>query len=243
VGVPVPAVTELDAHQEATDAPLSLDNARPLGYRLAMPRTGRLVIPGCPHHVTHRGNSGELIFVTPQDRDLYRQWLREYATEHGLRFWAYCLMTNHVHLIAVPEHEESLALAIGQAHQRYSRWVGRKQQRSGHLWASRFFSAPMDEPHLWAATKYVELNPVRAGLATYAEDYRWSSAAAHVRGTPDALLSTDLPAGGPRIGREWREWLAEGLEDRMVQAIRYRTRRGLPLGSREFMARVMGRSR
>jgi putative transposase len=207
-----------------------------------MPRTGRIVIPGWPHHVTHRGNGGDPTSLAPQDRDLYRQWLRERALQHGLRLWAYCLMTNHVHLIVVPERKESLALAVGQAHQRYSRWISRKQGRSGHLWANRFVSAPMDEFHLWMAIKYVELNSVRAGLATHAEDYRWSSAPAHVRGTPDALLSVGLPAGGPQVGRGWREWLAEGLEERMVKAIRDHTRSGLPLGSREFVAWALGQS-
>jgi len=208
-----------------------------------MPRTARLVVPGCPHHVVHRGNRGEPVFLSSEDRHLYCRWLREYGAKHGLRIWAYCLMANHVHLVAVPAHEDSLALAIGYAHLRWSRWVSRREGASGHVWANRFYSAPMDEPHLWAAIKYVELNPVYAGLAKRAEDYRGSSARAHVGGTTGALLSLDLPPGGPAIGREWKKWLAEGLEDTMVATIRHFTNTGRPLGSREFVIRLTAQSR
>ena len=205
-----------------------------------MSRRARLVIPGCPHHVVHRGNRGEAVFRTPDDHHLYLRWLRECAAKHGVRIWAYCLMSNHVHLVAVPEEENSLALAIGQAHMRYSRWVNHRQGWSGHLWANRFYSTPMDEPHLWAAIRYVELNPQRAGLVARAEEHHWSSAPAHVYCRSDAVLSRDLPAGGPKVGRVWREWLAEGLEEATLEAIRRCTSTGYPLGSREFVCRVIG---
>jgi putative transposase len=207
-----------------------------------MARTGRIVIPGCPHHIVHRGNRGAPVFLAPEHRSAYCQWLGEHGREHGLRIWAYCLMTNHVHLIGVPGAEDSLSLAVGNAHGRYAQWLNAQQGWVGHLWAGRFFSAPMDEHHLWAAAKYVETNPVRARLVGRAEDYAWSSAAAHALGRPDSLLSPDRPFPDRRTVGDWAEWLAEGLDDRAVEAIRMSTKTGRPLGSRAFVAALEERT-
>lgn len=201
-----------------------------------MPRLARLVIPGCPHHAVHRANRGEAIFLTPEHFRVYRRWLREYAAEHGLQVWAYCLMSNHAHLVAVPERDDSLSLAIGQAHMRYASWLNRTQGRSGHVWANRFHSAAMDGAHLWSAMRYVELNPVRAGPVARPEEYHWLSARAHVLGAYDPTLSGDLPLGAPQPGREWGEWLAAGLEEPTLTLIRRNTNTGRPTGSREFVA-------
>jgi len=205
----------------------------------SMPRRARLVIPSCPHHVVHRSNRGEVAFHCPEAHRFYLGWLRDYAAKHGVAIWAYCLMTNHVHLIAIPEQGNSLALAIGQAHARYSRWVNQRLGWSGHLWANRFYSAPMDESHTWAAIRYVESNPQRAGLVARPEEYRWSSARAHVLARPDPLLSPDLPFGAPKIGQEWRDWLAEGIEEQTLEAIRRCTNTGHPFGSREFVSKFV----
>jgi putative transposase len=203
-----------------------------------MARIARLIVPGCPHHAVHRANRGETLFATDARCQLYRRWLREYAAENDLQVWAYCLMANHVHLIVVPTREDSLARAIGQTHMRYSRWLNRGRGEGGHVWANRFYSAPMDDAHLWEALKYVELNPVRAGLAVAAEEYPWSSAPAHVRATPDVTLSGGLPLGLPPVGHEWAEWLRAGVPEASLSAIRNSTSTGRPLGSREFVARL-----
>jgi REP-associated tyrosine transposase len=129
-----------------------------------MARLARIVVPGVPHHVSHRGNRRGDIFLRPEDRILYIETLKEYAVKAGMDIWAYCLMTNHVHLLVTPQAEDSLAKAIGIAHRRYAVRLNKLEGWEGHLWANRFFSAPLDESHLWTAVRYIERNPVRAGL-------------------------------------------------------------------------------
>jgi putative transposase len=201
-----------------------------------MPRFARVVVPSYPYHVTHRGNRREDVFFSPEDRDVYRRWLREYAAECDLSVWAYCLMSNHVHLLVVPGSADALAATIGRTHMRYARWVNRRQGWSGHLWANRFYSTALDEAHLWAAVRYVESNPVRAGVVAAAQEYAWSSAQAHALGHSDALLSSERPF--PDHGRvgDWATWLASGTDEEMVAAIRHNTATGRPTGAPAFIA-------
>jgi putative transposase len=105
-----------------------------------MPRFARVVVPGCPHHITHRGNRRDEVFFGDEDRAEYLDILLDYTRQYGVDIWGYCLMSNHVHLIGVPEREESLALAIGRAHMKYARHANRRQRWWGHLWANRFYS-------------------------------------------------------------------------------------------------------
>ena len=130
-----------------------------------MPRRPRFVLPGVPHHITQRGNNRQDVFFCDQDRVLYLQMLQHHALRHQTRVLAWCLMTNHVHLILIPETPESLALTLGQAHSQYSLEQNRRQRRVGHLWQNRFFSCALEPSHLLAAMHYVELNPVRAGMS------------------------------------------------------------------------------
>ena len=145
-----------------------------------MPRTARLVVPGIPHHVTQRGNRRQPTFFRDEDYALYLRLLRHWTAQAGTRVWAWCLMPNHVHLILVPAHEYGLRAALGETHSRSTRHVNQREDWRGHLWQSRFASFPMDEEWLVACARYVELNPVRAGLAARPEDWRWSSARAHL---------------------------------------------------------------
>ena len=111
--------------------------------------------------------------------------MAEWCGEHNIEVWAYCLMPNHVHLIVVPQSADGLRRAIGEAHRRYTRRVNFRQRWRGHLWQGRFASFVLDEPYLLACARYVELNPVRARLATAPTEYRWSSACAHVKRKDD----------------------------------------------------------
>ncbi|MFH1675749.1 MAG: transposase [bacterium] len=201
-----------------------------------MPRLPRVVIPGIPHHITHRGNRGEDIFFTPQDRDLYCSLLCEYSDRHALKIIAYCLMTNHIHLVAIPGLADSPAKAVGFAHRRYSQLINTRREWTGHLWANRYYSTPLDEGHTMACIKYVELNPVHAGLVSRAEDYPWSSARAHAYGIPDPLLSSEdeiLKAYGID---DWSAWLSmEPEDDEKISRIRRNTNTGWPTGSEEFI--------
>jgi putative transposase len=165
-----------------------------------MARTARLVIPGAPHHVVQRGNRRQAVFFRDGDREFYLQLLAEQGRKFGLRYWAYCLMTNHVHLIAVPQAEWSLAAAIGEAHRRYTLHVNLREKWTGYLWQGRFSSYPMDEKHLYQAVRYVEMNPVRAGIVERATDYLWSSAKAHVARLADPLIERGY------LEREITDW-------------------------------------
>jgi putative transposase len=218
---------------------ISLDTIAPapLGLRI-MARFARVVIPGVPYHVTHRGNRREDVFLAPDDRRRYLAWLGEYARRFDLAIWAYCLMTNHVHLLVVPGRADSLALAVGRTHRRHARAVNAAHGWSGHLWANRFYSAPLDEPHLWAAVRYVETNPVRAGLVERAEDYTWSSAPAHAAGRADPLLAEGRPFTDRRHVADWRAWLAEGADADTVERLRTATRTGRPCGAEAFVAHL-----
>lgn len=194
----------------------------------------RIIVPGVAYHVTHRGNRRGPIFHAPEDREEYAALLAEYAGRYRMSVWAYCLMSNHIHLIVTGGAGESLALAIGRTHMRHARRINGRHGWTGHLWANRFYSTPLDEAHLWRAVKYVELNPVRAGMVARAEDYPWSSAAVHagLRGE-DPLLAPERPFPGTVVN--WAEWLAGGLAREDCEAIRRNTLTGRPCGSDDFV--------
>ncbi len=203
-----------------------------------MPRLARAIAVGCAHHITQRGNNRQDVFFVDEDRQVYLELLQEQAQKYGLEVLAYCLMTNHVHLVAIPHDEEALALAVGRTHFRYTQYVNRFHQRSGHLWQGRFYSCALDGRHLWPALKYVELNPVRAKLCRRAWQYRWSSAALHTDEKAESEL-LNLPRWYKRVSaEEWRKELAEGLTEAEVAQIRLRTHTGRPLGSDSFVSKL-----
>jgi putative transposase len=153
-----------------------------------MARMARAVAPGLPHYVTQRGNRRQQTFFNEEDYQSYLELMSEWCEARQVDIWAYCLMPNHIHLIALPKEKESLTLAIGEAHRRYTRRINFREGWRGHLWQGRFSSFIMDENHLIACTKYIEMNPVRAGLVERARDWPWSSAKAHIRGQDDLLV-------------------------------------------------------
>ncbi len=203
-----------------------------------MPRLARVVAVGLPHHITQRGNYRQRVFCSESDRITYLGLISEYCKPARLRLIGYCLMTNHVHLIAVPEREDSLARGLGQAHCRYAHCVNARQRSTGHLWQNRFYSTVMDEAHLLSAMRYVERNPVRAGMVADAAEYHWSSAIAHLTGL-DETGSLDLPYWAARVSREeWRGELGVPEEPEELAAIRTQTTTGRPLGSKDFVAEL-----
>jgi putative transposase len=189
-----------------------------------MPRKARLVLVNRPHHVIHRGNRGEPIFWTPLERATYLEMLERFSARAGVDVWAYCLMTNHVHLLLVPHQRAGLALSVRDAHRAYARWLNWRHGWTVHLWANRYHSTPLDEEHLWVAVRYVEQNPVRAGLVPRAEDFRWSSAATHCRGLESSLLARSRPFPGPVS--DWSAWMATELEPHALARLRLATRLG-----------------
>jgi putative transposase len=203
-----------------------------------MPRIARLVVPDIPHHVTQRGNRRQRVFFSAADGRLYLRLLREWCEKAGTRVWAWCLMPNHVHLILVPAHEDGLRAALAEPHRRYAATVNRRGEWKGHLWQERFGSFPMDEAWLIACARYVELNPVRAGLVRRPEDWRWSSASAHLGLAPDPLAQS-----GALLERiaDWRALLDGGLDQSALDTIRSRERTGYALGGAAFLKALESR--
>ena len=153
-----------------------------------MARIARVVAARHPHHITQRGNRRQDTFFCAEDYRSYIETISEWCDKCGVEIWVYCLMPNHVHLVAVPESVDGLRRAIGETHRRYTRQINFREKWRGHLWQGRFASFVMDEKYLLAATRYIELNPVKAGFVKRPEQYHWSSAKAHINGKDDNLV-------------------------------------------------------
>ena len=159
-----------------------------------MVRITRVVVPGLPHHITQRGNRREPVFFGAEDYRRCRRLIATAARRANAEIWACCLVPNHVHLIVIPSDEDGLPATFAEAHRRYTGAINARFHWTGHLFQGRFGAAVMDEPHLLAATRYIALNPVTAGLVSRAEDWPWSSARAHLAGENDEL-ATVAPFG------------------------------------------------
>ena len=207
-----------------------------------MARLARIVVPGYPHHVTQRGNRRQETFFSDDDYHEYICLMSKWCRHHRVEIWGYCLMPNHVHLITVPEKAECLAKAIGEAHRRYTRHINFREGWRGYLWQGRFSSYVMDQDHLIAAARYVELNPVKAKLVQHPGDYKWSSARAHLTGEDDDLVRT---APLLEIINNWEGFLASGMQEKDEIKIKRHTKTGRPLGSQFFLGaieKMLGRS-
>jgi len=200
-----------------------------------MAKFARIVIPGCPHHVIKRGNRRQVVFFSDKDKKIYFGLLKRAAKKAGIAIWTYCLMDNHVHLIAVPEKENSLAKGIGRAARDYSLLINIRNDWKGHLWQKRFDSYPLGETHMYSAVRYIERNPVRAGIVERAEDYYWSSASSHVLKEKDELLSDFYLMS--EIS-DWASYLREETDESDKKLFKSHSRTGRPLGDDEFIDRL-----
>ncbi len=200
-----------------------------------MPRIARVVIPGCPHHLIQRGNRRLRVFFSDEDKAFYLTLLKRQLDKRGIELWAYCLMENHVHCIAVPKTEQSFALGIGEAHRQYTNVINTRENWKGYLWQGRFISYPLDEGHLFRAVRYVERNPVRAGIVPVADAYEWSSARSHVRQEPHPLLSAcHLEKTIPN----WSVYLGQADSPEDMKKFDQHEHTGRPLGSEDFVKRL-----
>lgn len=197
-----------------------------------MARIPRVVLPGYPHHVTQRGNRKQEIFFSQSDYQTYLGLIAEGCAAARTECWAYCLMPNHVHLILVPQAREGLRESLAEAHRRYTRIINFRNDWRGHLWQERFHSFPMDEEHLLAAVRYVELNPVRAGMVKNAQDWPWSSVRAHLNAR-DGLFVRVAPML-ERI-RDWHGYLGDAEMEQRLDTLRKHLRTGRPLGDKRFI--------
>lgn len=196
------------------------------------------MIPGVAHHVTQRGNNAQDVFFVDDDRRAYLEMLALQCEKYGLEVLGYCLMTNHLHVVAKPLREESLAKAIGRTHFFYTQYVNGLHGRTGHLWHSRFYSCALDEAHFWQALRYVERNPVRAKMVGRAWEYAWSSASVHT-GDSEGTGLIDVEAWRHMSeGRDWKEVLSQPEDEDEVSGLWMNTRTGRPLGSDRFLSKV-----
>ena len=201
-----------------------------------MPRIARAIAAGYPHHITQRGNYRQTVFEEPEDYTRYLDLLSRYSQRHQLEIWAYCLMPNHVHIIGVPRADDSLSSVFRNVHMLYSQYFNRKANNVGHLWQGRFYSCALDERHLYAAVRYVELNPVRAGLVASATDYRWSSAKSHVARTVDPVLSGSCFLEQTIL--DWKAFLLESQDTDAQDSLLKSTKTGRPCGTSDFVAQL-----
>jgi putative transposase len=192
-----------------------------------MARLARFVVPGLPHHVTQRGNQGQRVFFDDRQYGWYLRLISDAATRAQADIWAYCLMPNHVHFVVAPQTEDGLRRTFSGPHKRYAAAVNERRGLTGHFWQGRFASYAMDERHLMAAVRYVELNPVRSGLVKRAEDWRWSSARAHLDLVADPLVNCQ-----PMWDRveDYVGYLDAKGDPRAEEALRRSYATGQPLG-------------
>lgn len=205
-----------------------------------MPRRARLVLPNIPLHIIQRGNNRQACFFADEDYSIYLDWLAEHASKTGCQVHAYVLMTNHVHLLISADWVEAPGLLMKALGQRYVQYVNRTYRRSGTLWEGRFRSCLIqDEIYLLACQRYIELNPVRAGMAAHPAEYRWSSYRANAQGEIDALVKTHplyealgLDAAARQVA--YRELFRHELEPTLVDEIRRATNGNFILGNEHF---------
>ncbi len=195
-----------------------------------------------PHHITQRGNGRSHVFDTESDRTVYLNLLRRNSVEYRLTLWAWCLMSNHIHLLALPERSNSLHRALGRTHADYARYLNIKRASCGHVWQARFFSCIVGPEHLWMTMAYIERNPVRAGLAAEADQYRWSSATSHTTGL-DADHLIDMRGWRMEYTpARWKQVLESTLDtETETERIREATIGGRPLGGARFFSDVESR--
>jgi len=198
-----------------------------------MPRRARSVLPGYVYHVTQRGNHQQDVFNEDQDRALYLKYIQEYSQKYAMKVYAYSLMNNHVHFIVSPGRKDSLARTFQITHQRYAYYFQRKTIQEGHLWQGRFFSGLILGRHLQEAVRYVEKNPVRAGLVGLAWQYAWSSARAHMGKTYKIIELAeikeimDVPS--------WEDYLMGEERTRFIELIRKCTFKERVLGPKGYV--------
>ncbi|MFC6339701.1 transposase [Pseudomonas sp. CCM 7891] len=211
-----------------------------------MPRMGRVVLPNYPHHVVQRGHNRQVVFAAPEDYQRYVGDLRELKDEFGIKVYAYCLMTNHAHLLVAPS--ESVA-GLGQLMKvlaaRATRYRNRLEGRTGTLWESRYRSSVVQsETYLLACCRYIELNPVRACMVADAADYPWSSYNARVGSSPDSdWLDIDTcfdVLGDTTLERHenYKIFMSQSVSTEELKTIRQALQRGQLTGTTRFIDEV-----
>lgn len=206
-----------------------------------MPRKARVIIPNTPHHIMQRGHNRQVVFSSEEEFQYYRENLILYKKQFGCKVHAYCLMTNHVHLIVNPgDNPESLSLLMKRLAGRQTRYVNNLEKRSGSLWEGRFKSSIISsKEYLLACCRYIELNPLRAGLVNDPKDYLWSGYNHKVEGIADKAI--DLDSNYRALGNTPKErqsaykaYVIQTIPDEELQLIRRAIQRNQLTGSDRF---------
>ena len=209
-----------------------------------MPRRARLALAGIPWHIVQRGNNRGVCFHAEEDYQFYLHDLKTFAERFGCAVHAYVLMTNHVHLLLTPQAESSAGLMMKHLGQHYVQYINRSYRRSGTLWEGRFRSClTQTEDYVLACYRYIELNPVRAGMVTKPQDYRWSSYHANGLGKPNAILSpnpeyTRLGSADSDRRQAYRALFRAHMDEALVEEIRSATNGNYALGSERFQKQI-----
>jgi len=215
-----------------------------------MPRRSRIIVPNIPLHVIQRGNNRQACFYADEDYQFHLEWLQEYAGSTGCLVHAYVLMTNHVHLLLTPEKSESAGNLMKRLGQRYVQYINRTYKRSGTLWEGRFRSSILQQDeYLLKCQRYIELNPVRAGIVKHPGEYRWSSYLVNVQGNSVGLVSPHslyqaLGRTAPERQDAYRELFRYELEPGEIDEIRKATNGNFALGNSRFkqeIGKMLGR--
>lgn len=204
-----------------------------------MARVPRAVACGYPHHITQRGTDHRPVFFEDRDRFIYLRLLADAAERYGVEFSGFCLMTNHVHLIAIPQTVDSLHLTLKWVHAAYARYVHATHGGCGHLWQARYFSCILAGAHIWNALAYIELNPVRAGFVERAEHHPWSSAADHLGLAPSRLPLTNSAWLNGFDPPSWKQFLTQRARDAdFGPVLRQATQTGRPMAPESALNRL-----
>ncbi|MEA3453458.1 MAG: transposase [Candidatus Caldatribacteriota bacterium] len=199
-----------------------------------MPRIARIVGIGYPHHVIHRGNNRQNIFFDQEDRRLYLKWLEKYSLECNCTVHAYCLMSNHVHLLVIPQYNYSLAKTMQKLSLRFTQHINKKYKRTGRLWECRFYSTLADkESYFWSIARYIERNPIRAKVVNKPDEYKWSSAKANITGKGIGFIKPIWQDDKQR--KEYITFLNKPDREEEIEIIKKSTICGKPIGSEKFL--------
>ena len=209
-----------------------------------MPRRARLVLAGIPWHIIQRGNNRSACFYHQEDYLFFLEQLELQAETFGCQVHAYCLMTNHVHLLVTPAESDSASLMMKNLGQRFVQFINRTYQRTGTLWEGRFKSCiTQEDQYVLSCYRYIELNPVRAGMVGHPQDYQWSSFSFNGAGQPNSLISphplySNLAVDSGERLLAYQELLKSALSEREINAIRSATNGNFVLGNDRFQREI-----
>ena len=211
-----------------------------------MPRTGRIILPNFPHHVVQRGHNRQAVFASDGDFQQYRDDLRTVSKALDVKVYAFCLMTNHVHLLLDPGDEAAnLAKLMKTLAGRMTRYRNKLEGRSGTLWEGRFKSSPVQlDGYFLECCRYIDLNPVRAGMVSHAADYAWSSYRYRTADNADQWLAplagTEQWGEGSAFQKRYASFVNEGISEERYDQIHDAIQRNQLTGNPKFVDEVAG---